>query len=179
MSCGEDHFFGRTTDPEMFIHCIGTHVFRFKEHVLMDADQTRSLVDEQVNREEMEEGYILWYSALDDAQAIFEWLEDGLFCSTEFYHLEFKDGGYVEFLTGEFHFVAPPGYSAKDAAIKILESYGYNGAEEIWRLMRFNDGLMVSLSSDLFLRSMSEVQGTIDHMIAEDTVRKENREMDE
>lgn len=179
MSCGEDHFFGRTIDAQMFIHCIGTHDFRVKEHSFFESVQSKSLMNEQAMREEIEDGYIPWYNALSDAYVIHAWLQEDLFGWVEHYRLEFRNGGYVDFCTGEFHFVAPPGQSAKRAAIRILESYGYQGGDEIWRLMRHNNGLMVSLTSELFLAPGSEVQQIIDMMIADDTVRKENLALEE
>jgi hypothetical protein len=179
MSCGEDHFFARSCDAEMFIHCLGDYDFRIVEHNPHEDSLGKSLITEEMILEEKESGYVPWYSTKQDSNLIYEWLEDGKFSFAESYKIIFKLGGSISYCVGEFHYETPPNESAKSAAIKILSCYGYEAPEEIWRLIRHFSGYLVRLDNGFFLTNKNDAIRIVDRMISNNEIVREHEAQEE
>ena len=84
--------------------------------------------------------------------------------------IEFQGGGHLAFSVGELHINLPDSESVKELAQRVLETYGYFGAQEIWRLIRHNEGLMFDIDHYFFLQNEVESKKTVDKFISKNTI---------
>jgi hypothetical protein len=163
MSCGENHFYCRPIDINVVFFLLEERPFRIVEHLIFEGNEELNLIDDDSENSS--------FQVLSEFRLILaEELHLDTFHKTSFMKIEFQGGGHIAYSVGELHINLPDGESVKILAQRVLETYGYFGAQEIWRLIRHNEGLMFDIDHYFFLENQIESQKTVDQFISRNTI---------
>ena len=163
MSCAESHFYCCSVDANMIMYGIGDLSFRIIEHIIYDGHEEINILEDEICD-------IPFTDLSNYGMHFAEELHNTTFGKTVHLKLELEVGGFFEFTAGELHLNYNNSSSAKEGAIRILNAYGYFGAEHIWQLMRYNDGIMFHVDDCFLLQSPTDVKKTVDEFIKNDTI---------
>lgn len=163
MSCSESHFYCCSVDANMIMYGIGDLSFRIIEHIIYEGNEEVNIIEDEMRD-------IPFTDLSNYGMHFAEELHNTTFGKTVHLKLELEVGGFFDFTAGELHLNYNHSSSAKEGAIRILNAYGYFGAEHIWQLMRYNDGIMFHVDDCFLLQSPTDVKKTVDEFIKNDTI---------